>query len=97
MLQVVLARERVREAAGVIRVMNRDKSDNLTPSDATRLLGQYMWEMDQALPGKHTLLLYGALTSNQAATLIQARTGHGRLNRYAVDRRAEGEVEALPI
>jgi hypothetical protein len=26
--------------------------------------------------------LYGALTSDQAATLIQARTGHCRLNRY---------------
>jgi hypothetical protein len=38
--------------------------------------------MDQALPGKHTLRLYGALTSDQAATLIQARTGHCRLNRY---------------
>jgi hypothetical protein len=28
------------------------------------------------------LRLYGALTSDQAATLIQAVTGHSRLNRY---------------
>jgi len=38
--------------------------------------------MDQALPGKHTLHLYRSLTLDQAAILIQARTGHCRLNQY---------------
>jgi hypothetical protein len=38
--------------------------------------------MDQALPEKHTLRLYGSLTSDQIAILIQARTGHCRLNQY---------------
>jgi len=38
--------------------------------------------MDQALPGNHTLQLHGALTSDQAASLTQAMTGHCRLNRY---------------
>jgi len=38
--------------------------------------------MDQALPGTHTLRLYGSLTSDQSAILIQARTGHCRLNQY---------------
>ena len=38
--------------------------------------------MDQALLGKHTLQLYGSLTSDQASILIQARTGHYRLNQY---------------
>ena len=76
------ARERVREVAGVIRLINRDRSENPTPFDTTRLPGQYTWKMDQALPGKHTLCLYRSLTSDQAAILIQARTGHCRLNQY---------------
>jgi hypothetical protein len=38
--------------------------------------------MDKALPGKHTLYLYRSLTSDQTAILIQARTGHYRLNQY---------------
>jgi len=77
-----LAQERVREVAGVIRLINRDRSENPTPFDTTRLPGQYTWKMDRALPGKHTLQLYRSLTSDQAAILIQARTGHCRLNQY---------------
>ena len=76
------ARERVREVVGVIRLINRDRSENPTLFDTTRLPGQYTWKMDQALPGKHTLRLYRSLTSDQAAILIQARTGHCRLNQY---------------
>jgi hypothetical protein len=38
--------------------------------------------MDQALPGRHTLQLYGSLISDQASILIQARTGYRRLNQY---------------
>jgi hypothetical protein len=76
------ALERVREVEGFIRLIDRDRNDDPTPFDSTGLAGQYTWKMDQALPGKHTLRLYGALTSDRAATLIQARTGHCRLNRY---------------
>jgi hypothetical protein len=76
------ALERVREVAGVIRLINRDRSEDPTPFDTTRLPGQYTWKLDQALPGKHTLQLYGSLTSDQASILIQARTGHCRLNQY---------------
>jgi ribonuclease HI len=36
-----LARERVREVAGVIRLINRDRSENPTSFDTTRLPGQY--------------------------------------------------------
>jgi hypothetical protein len=54
----------------------------IRPHSTLQVASQYTWKMDQALPGKHTLRLYGALTSDQAATLIQARTGHCRLNRY---------------
>jgi hypothetical protein len=68
--------------AGVIRLINRDRSEGPNPFDTTRLPGQYTWKMDQALPGKHTLQLYGSLTSDQASILIQARTGHCRLNQY---------------
>jgi hypothetical protein len=77
-----LARERVREVAGVIRLLNRDRSEDPDPFDTTRLPGQYTWKMDQALPGKHTLQLYGSLTSDQASIIIQTRTGHCRLNQY---------------
>lgn len=76
------ARERVREAERVVQLINRDRSEDPAPSDATQLAGQYTWKMDQALPGKHTLRVYGSLTSEQAAILIQARTGHCRLNQY---------------
>jgi hypothetical protein len=76
------ALERVQEVEGIIRLIDRDRSDNPTPFGSTGLAGQYTWKMDQALPGKHTLRLYRALTSDQAATLVQARTGHCRLNRY---------------
>jgi ribonuclease HI len=76
------AQERVREIAGVIRLINRDRSEDPTPFDTSTLPGQYTWKMDQALPGKHTLQLYGSLTSEQASILIQARTGHCRLNQY---------------
>lgn len=74
--------ERVREAERVVQLINRDRSENPTRFDATKLAGQYTWRMDQALPGKHTLKLYGSLASDQAAILIQARTGHCRLNQY---------------
>jgi hypothetical protein len=75
-------RERVQEVVGVIRLINRDRSENPTLFDTTRLLGRYTWKIDQALLGKHTLRLYRSLTSNQTAIHIQARTGHCRLNQY---------------
>jgi hypothetical protein len=52
----------------------------MCPTPGNLLL--YTWKIDQALPRKHTLRLYGALTSDQAAILIQARTGRCRLNEY---------------
>jgi hypothetical protein len=64
-----LARERVREVTGVIQSVNRDKSENLTPFDTTRLPGQHAWKMDQALPEKHTLQMYKSLASDQSVYL----------------------------
>jgi hypothetical protein len=78
------APESVREFEGVIRLINRDRSENPTPFDFTGLASQYTWKMDQALPMKHTLRLYRALTLDQAASLMQARIGHCRLNEYLV-------------
>jgi hypothetical protein len=69
-LRLILVRERVREVEGVIRLINRDRSDNPTSFDSLGLTGQYTWKMDQALPESHTLRLYGSLTSDQSAILI---------------------------
>jgi ribonuclease HI len=80
-LTAPLAR-RIREAAGVIRLVENDRKSDLTLFDSEGLPGQYTWKLDQALPGRHTLRLYGAFSSEQASILIQARTGHCRLNQY---------------
>jgi hypothetical protein len=80
-LTAPLAR-RIREAAGLMKAIEQDRkrdSDNVDPEG---IPGQYTWKLDQALPGHHTLRLYGAFTSEQVSILIQARTGHCRLNQY---------------
>jgi hypothetical protein len=66
----------------VIRLVENDRKSDLTLFDSEGLPGQYTWKLDQALPGQHTLRLYGAFSSEQASILIQARTGHCRLNQY---------------
>jgi hypothetical protein len=55
------ALERVREVDGVVRLINRDRSEYPTSFDTTRLPGRYTWKMDRALPGKHTLQMYKSL------------------------------------
>ena len=40
----------------------------------------YTWKMDKAWSGRHTLRLYGALSSDEASILVQARTEHCGLN-----------------
>ena len=44
--------------------------------------GRYTCSLDSAAPGKHTLLLYGALSREDAGILAQARTGHTHLRDY---------------
>ncbi|GIZ36535.1 hypothetical protein CKM354_000000600 [Cercospora kikuchii] len=44
--------------------------------------GRYTYAIDSALPGRHTLQLYGALTREDAGILAQARTGHAHLREY---------------
>lgn len=44
--------------------------------------GRYTYSIDSALPGRHMLHLYGALTREDAGILAQARTGHTHLRQY---------------
>jgi ribonuclease HI len=71
--------ERIRELKGVLQLMEKDRSDNPTLTRRHRNVGQYTWQLDRALPGKHTLALYN-ISSEEASVLIQMRTGHCRLN-----------------
>jgi len=66
----------------VIRLLENDRKSDLTLFDSEGLPGQYTWKLDQAILRKHTLRLYGAFSSELASILIQARTGHCRLNQY---------------
>jgi len=52
------------------------------------LFGKYTWKLDGALPGKHTRKLYDSLDRQQAAVLVQARTGHNHLIAYRARIRA---------
>ena len=65
----------------MITLIHRDIENKRPRQPHRRMPGQHTWKIDQALPGKHTLKLYRAMSSDQAAILIQARTGHCRLNK----------------
>jgi hypothetical protein len=45
-------------------------------------IGRYSREIDTALPGKHTRILYDTLKRREASILAQLRTGMVRLNGY---------------
>jgi hypothetical protein len=45
-------------------------------------VGKYSKEMDTALPGKHTRILYDTFKRKEASILAQLRTGMARLNGY---------------
>lgn len=66
----------------MIRLVEDDRKSDLTLFDSEGLPGQYAWKLDQALPGQHTLRLYGAFSSEQDSIPLQARTGHCRLSQY---------------
>ena len=44
--------------------------------------GQFIRQLDSALPGPHTKVLYDSLDREKASILAQLRTGHARLNGY---------------
>ncbi|KAI6882193.1 hypothetical protein KC363_g5597 [Hortaea werneckii] len=62
--------ERIRELKGVLQLMEQDRTDNPTLTRSHRRFGNYTWQLDQALPGKHTLALYGNISSEEASVLI---------------------------
>jgi hypothetical protein len=80
--------ERQREVEGVINLIHRDIDNKRPKQPHRRMPGQHTWKIDQALPGKHTLKLYEALSSDQTGILIQARTGHCRLNKSLFTKRS---------
>jgi len=45
-------------------------------------VGKYSRDLDTALPGKHTRILYDGLKRREASVLAQLRTGMARLNGY---------------
>jgi hypothetical protein len=52
--------------------------DRSLPKD----VGRYSKELDAALPGKHTRMLYNNLKRDESRTLAQLRTGMSQLNEY---------------
>lgn len=72
--------ERVRELSGVLRLVKAERVKRLHTNEDDVRAKYYTWKMDKAWSGKHTLRLYGALTSDEASILVQARTEHCGLN-----------------
>jgi hypothetical protein len=71
--------ERIRKLKGALQLIEKNRSDNSTLTKRYSTVGQYTWQLDQALPCKHTLAIY-SISSEEASVLIQARTGNCRLN-----------------
>jgi hypothetical protein len=80
---------RYRKVEGIITLINKDTREKQKERPNRKTLGQHTWRIDKALPGKHTLGLYGALTSDQTSILIQARTGEFLLESLYVIVRTE--------
>ena len=72
--------ERVREPSGVLRLVKAVRAKSLHVNEDDICVKYYTWKMDKAWSGKHTLRLYGALSSDEASILVQARTEHCGLN-----------------
>jgi ribonuclease HI len=72
--------ERVRELSGVLRLVKAERAKGLHTNEDDVCVKYYTWKLDKAWSGKHTLRLYGALSSDEASILVQARTEHCGLN-----------------
>ena len=68
--------ERVRELSGVLRWVRAERAKTLHTNEDDVCVKYYTWKMDKAWSGKHMLRLYGALSSDEASILVQARTEH---------------------
>jgi hypothetical protein len=72
--------ERVRELSGVLRLVKAERAKNPQTNEDDVRVKYYTWKMDNAWSGKHTLRLYGALSSDEGSILVQAWTEHCGLN-----------------
>lgn len=70
----------MRELPRVLRVVKAEREKNVDLHEDDARVKHYTRKMDKAWSGKHTLRLYGALTSNEASILVQARTERCGLN-----------------
>jgi hypothetical protein len=77
---VSLGRVRIYELEGILHSIEKDRSDNPTLTRSHRNFGQYTWQLDQAVPGKHTLALLSNISSEEASVLIKASTGYAGLS-----------------
>jgi hypothetical protein len=80
------ATEQGRTPQGQCQQAKSTAINNAIAKGETRTLpdgvGKYSRDIDTALPGKHTRILYDSLKRTEASVLAQLRTGMARLNRY---------------
>jgi hypothetical protein len=69
--------ERVREQAVVLHLVKAERAKGLYTNEDDVCVRYHIYK---AWSGKHMVHLYGALSSNEASILLQARTGHYGLN-----------------
>jgi hypothetical protein len=70
----------MRELSGVLRLVKAEWANNLHTKKEDVCVRYYTWKMGKAWLGKHTFRLYGALSSDEASILVQARPEHCGLN-----------------
>ncbi|RKL16970.1 hypothetical protein BFJ72_g15309, partial [Fusarium proliferatum] len=61
-----------------LRILLAQRRQRMIPEG----VGSYSKQLDKALPGKHTRILYDALKRRESDILVQLRTGMARVNRY---------------
>ena len=70
----------VRERAEALKLLRTAVEADIPKHSAQ--WGKFTYAIDKALPGRHTLRLYGSLNREDAGVLAQARTGHTHLRQY---------------
>jgi hypothetical protein len=65
--------ERVRELSGVLRLVKAERAKGLHMNEEDICGRYYRWKMGKAWSSKHTFRFYGALSSDEASILVQAR------------------------
>jgi hypothetical protein len=74
--------KRIRKLSGVLHLVKAERAKNLYMNEDNVCVKYYTWMMGKAWSGRHTLRLYGALFSDEASILVQARMEHCGLNAY---------------